>query len=246
MNLNGFPWLDVDDHLQFPNPNEIDGDVIATGANLTPGVLLSAYKQGIFPWFGEGEDILWWSLDPRFLLYTKDINISKSMKKLIRKCKWQITIDKDFKRVINNCSTIKRSHEEGTWIVDDMIEAYTLMHKMGWVHSVEVWDDNELIGGLYGISIGRIFCGESMFAKKSNSSKVALIALSLYLNEKGFEIIDCQQPTEHLRSMGAIEVSREDFLNILKDTQKNESVVGSWNEIYKDFPSCKKWDILKE
>ncbi len=208
-----FPYLEIEDFYQFPNPIDLDDEegIVGVGGNLSPGMLFSAYYQGIFPWFDE-EPILWWSLNPRLILKPDELRVSKSMKKLLKQKKFKVTLDKCFSSVISSCSKIKRSHEEGTWITEEIISSYIKLHKEGFAHSVEVWDDNNnLVGGLYGVSIGSYFAGESMFAKVSNSSKFGFITLVLFLKSKGFKFIDCQQETVHVTIVGSTFVKRHYF-----------------------------------
>jgi len=174
--------------------------------------------KGIFPWYNKEDPILWWSPDPRLVLYPKDIKISKSLKKSMNK--FEVKIDHDFKSVVQKCRDVRVDKDEGTWILEDVIEAYTKIHEMKLAKSFEVYYEGELVGGLYGIDLGKIFCGESMFATKSDASKVALVHLAQYCLEYGYELIDCQVPSNHLKSMGAVEMSRDDFLDIVEDALK--------------------------
>ncbi len=239
-----FPRLEYDQFFPFPHPDTWEDDVVAVGGNLSPGLLISAYAQGIFPWFNEGEDILWWSLDPRFILYPDALKISRSMRRHIRSGTFRLTVDRDFSGVMEGCSRIPRKGQDGTWISGEMIEAYTELHSLGFAHSVEVWEEDELIGGLYGLSLGNAFFGESMFARRSNASKTALIALSSYLRDRGFAFIDCQQHTDHLGSLGAADVPRSRFLGELKKALQIPTVRGNWGLCYPDFPSSSLWDAL--
>lgn len=224
-----FPYLGENDEIQFPLPEEASPEgIVASGGNLSPGCLLSAYKQGIFPWFSEGDPILWWSPDPRFVLKPEALHVSKSMKKLLKKNDFQISFDRDFKNVIKNCSVIKREAQPGTWITDDMVNAYIKLHELGWAHSVEVWKDNELAGGLYGISIGRCFAGESMFSNVSNASKFALIKLVEYIIKRNYVFVDCQVFSDHLSTMGAEEISRKEFLKLLDISFKDCDLKNNW------------------
>ncbi len=195
----------------FPDPREAsDEGLLAWGGDLNENRLLTAYRNGIFPWYNEDDPILWWSPNPRLVLYLNDLKVSKSLKRNIKK--YEVKFDTNFKEVIKACRDIR----DETWINREIIEKYTNLHKMGFANSVETYYKGELIGGLYGISIGRVFCGESMFSKKSDASKVALYHLVERLKRLNFHFIDCQIPTNHLKSMGAIEISRERFLNELK------------------------------
>ena len=244
MSDTSFPWLEVEDFFPFPPSDTWEDEIVAVGGNLSPGMLISAYAQGIFPWFNEGEEILWWSLDPRFLLYPDHLKVSKSMRKILRSGRFSLSIDRDFSSVMNNCGSVLRKGEEGTWISRDMKDAYSTLHELGFAHSVEVYEGDALVGGLYGVSLGKCFFGESMFARVSNASKTALIALTWFLEEKGFAFVDCQQHTAHLETLGAEDVPRDRFLKELKAALKTPSHRGNWEKQYPRFPQSKKWDSL--
>ena len=202
--------------LFFPDVTEADRDgILAVGGDLSPERLLLAYQSGIFPWFDSDEPILWWAPPRRMVLFPDELVVSKSMRSILRKELFTITFNKDFRAVISNCSTIKRNGQRGTWISDEMIEAYVKLHEMGQAKSVEVWQNNELVGGLYGIDLGHVFCGESMFSKVSNASKVAFITLVENLKIRKYKLIDCQVHNDHLESLGAREIEREEFMQIL-------------------------------
>lgn len=207
-------WV-LDNELSFPpvETSQPDG-LLAIGGDLSVERLLLAYKKGIFPWY-EGEYILWWCPDPRFVLFPDELNVSRSMKKLMKKEKFDFTINTAFEKVIGNCKTINRKGQEGTWITDEVKKAYTSLHYNGHAHSAEVWKDGELVGGLYGIRMGNIFFGESMFSKVSNASKFGFIKYVEYLKSEGVKLIDCQVYTEHLESLGAKMIPRKDFLKLL-------------------------------
>lgn len=190
--------------------------VVAAGGDLRPERLLLAYRSGIFPWFEEGSPILWWSPDPRMVLYPGELRVKKSMKQFMRNTSMRVTRDRAFEQVIRECALIPRPGQEGTWITSGMIEAYIRLHQMGIACSVEVWEGDELVGGLYGIDLGHVFCGESMFSKRSNASKLAFITLVQQLEKEQYELVDCQVYTEHLASLGAREIPREVFMSILK------------------------------
>lgn len=192
---------------------EPDG-LLAIGGDLSQDRLLLAYRSGIFPWY-EGSHILWWSPDPRFVLFPGELKVSKSMQQLIRKGHFHFTVDKAFDEVIANCKTISRPGQDGTWITDDVKEAYRGLHEAGYAHSAETWLDGELVGGLYGIRLGNFFFGESMFSKASNASKAAFIQYVGLLRDEGVGLIDCQVYTAHLESLGARMISREDFIRII-------------------------------
>ena len=244
MSTEEFPWLEYDDFFRFPPPHTWDEELVGVGGNLSPGMLISAYAQGVFPWFNEGEEILWWSLDPRFILYHDNLKVSKSMRKVLKKGGFRLTVDLAFEDVMRSCGAAPRPGQDGTWISKDMIAAYTGLHKLGFAHSVEVWQEDTLVGGLYGLSLGRAFFGESMFARASNASKTALIGLSSYLSEKDFAFIDCQQHTPHLGSLGACDVSRDRFLSELKSALKTPTLRGDWSVLFSDFPSSGLWNSL--
>lgn len=197
----------------FPDPELAEPDgLLAVGGDLSPERLMLAYSYGIFPWYSDDTPILWYSPHERFVLYPEKLKISKSMRQILRSEKFQITTDTCFERVIRACSESPRQDQDGTWIVEDMITAYNRLHELGYAHSVEIWKNGELVGGLYGVQIGHVFCGESMFSKVSNASKAALI----YLCQTGkYGLIDCQVHTEHLESMGAEMISRAEYMEKL-------------------------------
>ena len=207
----------LDEQLLFPPVELAEPDgLLAIGGDLSVERLLLAYRSGIFPWY-EGDHILWWCPDPRFVLFPSELKVSKSMKQLIRKNVFDFTINKAFKEVIQECKKIKRSGQQGTWITDEMEKAYIRMHELGWAVSAEAWKNDELVGGLYGIRLENIFFGESMFSKETNASKWAFMKLTEQLKSEGIKLIDCQVYTEHLESLGARMISREDFMKILKN-----------------------------
>jgi leucyl/phenylalanyl-tRNA---protein transferase len=197
---------------EFPNPAHLDeeDDLIAIGGNLNPETLLMAYSIGYFPWFNEGELIMWWHPNPRLVLYPEEVKISKSMKQVLKKELFQVTFNTCFETVITECR--KQRHGSGTWISRDIVTSYTALNRLGYAASVEVWQNEQLVGGLYGVHLQAAFFGESMFSKVSNASKVALIWLCEYCLRNNIHIIDCQQSTSHLLSMGAREISRQKFL----------------------------------
>ena len=204
------------DQLFFPPINSANPDgVLAVGGDLLPERLILAYKSGIFPWFNPGEPIIWWSPNPRMVLFLDELVVSKSMRKTINKNVFEITFNQDFRGVISHCQKIKRDGQRGTWITNDMIEAYCKLNEMGVAKSVEVWKNKELVGGLYGIDLGNIFCGESMFSKVSNASKIAFIALVNQLKMDNYLLLDCQVYNEHLVSLGCREIERDAFSKIL-------------------------------
>jgi leucyl/phenylalanyl-tRNA--protein transferase len=224
-------WLS-DDELIFPHPTLANPDgILAVGGDLSPERIILAYDNGIFPWFNEEDPIIWWSPDPRFVLYPSKLKVSKSMRKVLRDEVFQITFDTAFEEVIKACSKIPRGGQEGTWITEDMVDAYIQLHELGFAHSVEVRQNGVLVGGLYGIALGRCFSGESMFAKVSNASKAGFITLVKELEAIGFDMIDCQTHSNHLESLGAESITRDDFLSFLEKNQEKETLRGNWTEL---------------
>jgi leucyl/phenylalanyl-tRNA--protein transferase len=213
-----FPYLTEHDRYPFPDPADWKDDIIAIGGNLSPGMLLSAYEQGIFPWYNPEDPILWQSPDPRFVIFPEKLHISASMRKILKRGDYAIAFDRDFAGVIAGCAETERPGQGGTWITRDIIEAYTELHRLGWAHSAEAYRDGKLAGGCYGIRLGRAFFGESMFARGPNASKAAFLTLARLLFAEGAAFIDCQVPTDHLRSLGGEEVRRADFVRLLKKT----------------------------
>jgi leucyl/phenylalanyl-tRNA--protein transferase len=208
----------LDEILWFPEPTEANQDgLLAVGGNLSPERLLLAYTSGIFPWFNDDEMIMWWSPDPRMVLFPEDLKVHKSMRQLFNQKKFKVTYNTNFKEVITACSEIERPDQDGTWITSQMINAYTKLHQQGFATSVEVWQEDELVGGLYGIYLKeqQLFCGESMFSRVSNASKYGFISLVRKLQDEGVKLIDCQLHTKHLERLGAKEISRESFLDYL-------------------------------
>jgi len=204
--------------IVFPPVHFADKEgLLAIGGDLSVERLALAYKSGIFPWYNEGEPIIWYSPDPRMVLFPKDLKISKSMKQIIRKEVFKVTYNQNFTEVIQNCKNTYRVGQGGTWITDEMLKAYLKLHEKGIAKSVEVWQDDQLVGGLYGIDLGHVYCGESMFSKVSNASKIAFINLVQMLDSQKYKLIDCQVYNNHLASLGAIEISRSAFLKYLKN-----------------------------
>lgn len=205
----------LDEHLIFPNPELAEPDgLLAVGGDLSTERLLLAYQSGIFPWYSDETPILWYAPHERFVLYPDELAISSSMKRFLRKGLFKVTMDTCFEKVIEACSSVEREGQDGTWITDDMKNAYIKLHHEGYARSVEVWQDDELVGGMYGVPIGKIFCGESMFSKASNASKTALI----HLCQGGlYDLIDCQVYTDHLASMGARMISQKDYMALLQN-----------------------------
>ncbi len=204
----------LNDIIWFPEVNQATEEgILAFGGDLSVERLLLAYRSGIFPWFEADETILWWSPDPRFVLFPDRLKVSKSMKQVMRNKDYVVTVNQAFKAVITECSVIKRDGQAGTWITDNMIEAYTKLYELGYAKSVEVWHGDALVGGLYGVDLGnKVFCGESMFSKESNASKVGFIS---FIQNTDYKLIDCQVHTNHLESLGAEEISRNLFLEYL-------------------------------
>jgi leucyl/phenylalanyl-tRNA--protein transferase len=221
-------WLS-ENSIAFPPPELADSDgVLAVGGDLSPPRLIEAYRQGVFPWYSDYEPILWWTPDPRFVLYPDNLKVSKSMRPYFNQKKFAWTFDRDFRAVITNCQQQNRPGQFGTWITDEMLEAYVRLHELGFAHSVEVWKGEVLVGGLYGISLGKVFFGESMFALEKNASKFGFIALVRKLTEWDYELIDCQQETSHLRSLGAELISRKKFMGHLEVNPWQETKARKW------------------
>ena len=223
------PWLDARD--PFPpveralrEPNGL----LAAGGDLSPERLVDAYKHGIFPWFGEDDPLLWWSPDPRMVLFVGELHVSRSLRRALRSGDLTVTFDRAFRQVMAGCAE-PRPDAGGTWITDDMVEAYGELADRGFAHSVETWNDGRLVGGLYGVAIGRMFYGESMFSRQTDASKVALVALARQLERWGFEMIDCQMSTGHLASLGAREISRAAFLDRMRTLARQPGVPGPWS-----------------
>ncbi len=214
----------LDNKIEFPNVETASAEgILAIGGDLNPERLILAYKSGIFPWYNEGEPIIWYSPDPRMVLFPKKLKVSKSMQQILRKEEFKVTFNKNFKEVIYECKTLTRKNQAGTWITNAMQKAYIELFNLGFAKSVEVWRDDQLVGGLYGIDlpgsrpgIGPIFCGESMFSITSNASKIAFIYLAKKLEKEKYQLIDCQVYNDHLASLGAEEISRKNFINYLQ------------------------------
>ena len=211
------PFFLQEDQSHFPDIELADADgLLAIGGNLLPQTLLKAYKLGIFPWYNEGEPICWYSPDPRFVLFPEKLKISSSMKKVLKSSEFTFSIDKDFSQVIKSCRLVKRKGEPGTWISDEIEHAYTSLFEKGYAHSAESWYHNELAGGLYGVMIGKVFFGESMFTNQSNASKCAFIKYVQALQKNGIKLIDCQVYTPHLESLGAEFIPRKEFSRLIQ------------------------------
>ena len=219
----------TDEHI-FPPPNLAEKEgLLAVGGDLSEDRLLLAYRTGIFPWYSDEEPVLWWSPDPRLVIYPEEIRVSKTLKKMLKKNKFDITMDQAFEKVINACALIRTESNGGTWIGRAMIKAYCKLHESGYAHSVEAWYKGKLAGGLYGVSLGKSFFGESMFTRISNASNVAFVKLVEYLTQLSFDMIDCQVRTEHMIRFGAKEISRDLFLEQLKISLDEPTRKGKWS-----------------
>jgi len=223
------PWITGDE--PFPpvsraltSPNGL----LCAGADLSPPRIVEAYRRGIFPWFSEGDPILWWSPDPRMVLFPGELKVSRSLRRVVARGVYETRVDTDFRSVIEACAAPRDGHG-GTWIVPQMVAAYTALHDLGFAHSVESWKDGELAGGLYGIALGKVFFGESMFSRAPNASKVALVALVERLLGEGFRVIDCQQATRHLASLGAREIPRKAFAKLLQESIQYPLTAARWD-----------------
>ncbi|MFK7772464.1 MAG: leucyl/phenylalanyl-tRNA--protein transferase [Saprospiraceae bacterium] len=225
-------WLT--DELSFPPADLANEDgILAVGGDLSTDRLLLAYSMGLFPWFNPEDPILWWSPDPRFILYPQNLKVSKSMRPYFNQKKFTVTFDTQFEKVMAACQQqYRKGQGGGTWITDEMIDSYTELNRMGFAHSVEVWQGEELVGGLYGISLGKIFFGESMFAKASNASKFGFITLVQKLKELDFWLIDCQQRTQHLESLGGEFIDRKDFISFMEKNKIQETTQGNWGTLF--------------
>ncbi|MFK2876450.1 leucyl/phenylalanyl-tRNA--protein transferase [Rhodanobacter hydrolyticus] len=224
------PRLDSDSPARFPAPDtaliEPNG-LLAFGGDLSSARLLAAYSQGIFPWYGEGEPILWWSPDPRCVFRTEALCTNRSLRRQLRGKSWRISVDEAFDAVIRACAAPRGEHG-GTWIIPEMMAAYSTLHRLGHAHSVEVWDGTRLVGGVYGVAVGRLFCGESMFSVESGGSKLALVALAALLRQWGWPLIDAQVANAHTLSLGAEEMPRENYLREAAQLTALPGRVGSW------------------
>lgn len=218
-----------DNDCVFPSAELADDDgLLAIGGDLSPMRLLTAYANGIFPWYSEDEPLMWWSLDPRLVIRPGEMRVSHSLRQSLRSGKFEVRIDTNFRSVMRHCADTPREGQDGTWIMDEMVEAYCKLHEMGFAHSFETYQDGQLVGGLYGIAIGKAFFGESMFHTVSDASKVAFYHLHQFLQPNGFRLIDCQQETPHLISLGAYPIPRQDFLIELESLVTEPSLIGKW------------------
>ena len=223
------PWLDAT--AEFPPLEQAltePNGLLCAGADLSPTRILSAYRQGIFPWFAEGEPILWWSPHPRMTLIPAEFRITRSLRKTLARGEYEIRLDNDFTAVIQACAATPRKGQRGTWITAEMQDSYCRLHELGFAHSVETWIDGRLAGGLYGLAIGNMFYGESMFTHVADASKIAIAHLAAFLDDHGFGLIDCQMATPHLASLGAREMPREDFLARLGELVQRGQNASRW------------------
>jgi leucyl/phenylalanyl-tRNA--protein transferase len=235
-----FPYLTENQRFEFSPPELCPDWLVAVGGNLSPGMLLSAYEQGIFPWYNPEDPLLWQSPDPRFVIFPEKLHVSKSMAKTFGRGDFEIALDRNFEGVIRGCAEMDRPGQGGPWRTADMVRAYPELHRLGWAHSAESYAGGELAGGCYGIRLGAAFFGESMFAKKPNASKAAFLTLAQLLFADGVNFIDCQVPTDHLRSLGGEELSRKAYISLLRETMETRSKEaeaaadrrGNWGERY--------------
>ncbi|CAM5274504.1 leucyl/phenylalanyl-tRNA--protein transferase [Rhodanobacter lindaniclasticus] len=224
------PLLDADAPDRFPDPARALAEpngLLAFGGDLSPPRLLAAYRLGIFPWFGEGEPILWWSPDPRCAFRTETLRINRSLRRQLRGKAWRLSMDHAFEQVIRACAA-PRANDSGTWLVPEMIDAYVQLHRLGHAHSVEVWDGERLVGGIYGVAVGRLFCGESMFSAESGGSRLALTALGRLLHEMDFPLLDTQVSNSHTLGLGAVEIPRTAFLREVSRLSAVPGPTGNW------------------
>ena len=220
-----------DDDYSFPPAGLASKEgLLAFGGDLNPNRIIVAYANGIFPWYNEGEPILWWSLDPRLVIRPGEMRVSKSLRHTIHSGRFESRIDTDFEEVMHHCAQIPRSGQNGTWITDEMVDAYVQLHRMGLAHSFETYYEGELVGGLYGVSLGTLFCGESMFHSMTDASKVAFHHLHTFLVDHGFKLIDCQQETKHLVSLGAYTIDRNEYLNEIRQLVEEPTLLGNWGD----------------
>lgn len=222
--------------ITFPDPREVDEEgLLGYGGDLSSTMLLSAYKQGVFPWYSEGEPILWWSPNPRLLLYPDKFIVRKSFRRVLRSGKFTVAFDRDFSEIIRHCASVYREGQEATWITNEMQEAYIRLHEQGFAHCVAVYFEGKLVGGLYGLALGKAFFGESMFSLVADASKIAFKALSDVLGRRGYDFIDCQMKTDHMVRLGAEVVDRELFLDALEATIQKPTDSGSWTTFHWEY-----------
>ena len=223
------PVFKLTEKVAFPSPDLAEDGLLAVGGDLSEARLLLAYRMGIFPWYADREPILWWSPDPRLVLFPEEFRVSRRLRRVLRQDRFTLTLDQAFERVIEACATIPRRGQDGTWITPGMIAAYGDLHRAGYTHSVECWEEGALVGGVYGVSLGRCFFGESMFSRVANASKVALAALVDQLAAWQFDMLDCQVTTKHMLGLGAREIPRAAFLARLRTSIEAETRVGPWS-----------------
>ncbi len=225
-----FPYLDVSQRFDFPPPDAGTADgIVAVGGNLSPGMLLSAYRQGIFPWYSSEDPILWWCPDPRFVLVPRRLHVPRRLQRFLRNDPFSYAMDSRFTEVVQACRYAARPGQDGTWINGEIVDGYTRLHQLGYAHSLEVLLQGELVGGLYGVAIGSVFFGESMFAHYSDASKAGLVRLVQFLERNGYRLIDCQVHTRHLERFGATEMPRAHFLQLLHRLVQQRTHRGSWS-----------------
>lgn len=223
------PVFRIPRRLAFPNPEHAESSgLLGVGGDLSANRVLLAYRMGIFPWFSQDQPILWWSPDPRAVLFTEEFRVQRSLRKVVRKKRYTITLDTAFAQVIDACGSVPRPQQDGTWITDEMKATYTELHERGFAHSAEAWLDGELVGGVYGIAIGKLFCGESMFARKPDASKVAFVHLVRQLQRWEFPMIDCQMQTDHLERFGSRLIFRHHFLEGVRSFASRPGIGGKW------------------
>ncbi len=219
----------LDSRIRFPDPSEAEPDgLLAVGGNLSPERLLLAYENGIFPWYSEGNPILWFSPDPRMIFLPGDFKFSKTLLKTVSSGKFSVRADTDFAAVVENCAQVQRKGQSGTWITEEMKAAYGKLHELGYAHSFETYREGRLVGGLYGVSLGGAFFGESMFHLETDASKAALFHLARKCWKSGFDLIDSQVPTDHMRTLGGREISRKEFLSALETSLEKKTLRGKW------------------
>ena len=229
--MRRYIWIEEND--PFPPTGMADRyGILCLGGDLSPERLIDAYSKGIFPWYEEDQPVIWHCPDPRFVVFPENVNVSKSMRQVLNRKEFTITADTSFEQVIRACAETPRRKQDGTWITPDMIAAYIELHHLGLAHSIEAWKDGQLAGGLYGVSLGKIFCGESMFARVSNASKAAFLTLAAVLKEQNFLLIDSQVHTDHVESLGGESISRSRYLFLLHEALKHETLKGSWSDFF--------------
>ncbi len=242
-----FPWLGEEELFGFPPLDATSPDgVLCTGGNLSPGMILSAYRQGVFPWFNDEDPIVWWSPDPRFILVPGELHVSATMRKILKKRRFELKLDTAFGDVIRACSATPRPGQRGTWITSDMIQGYVRLHELGYAHSVEAWRGERLVGGLYGISLGSAFFGESMFSLEADASKAAFIPFVWALAEAGFTLVDSQVRTAHVESLGGKSVPRDEYMDRLQTALESPTLKGDWSTILGGFPNSVPYRSLCE